>query len=303
VYRTVWPANWELDCLLRNMEKIVRQGIGMLHAVARNLVEIATFALIASPALADERATTVPLVIIGSPLPTAVIGDARHCPTGLVPSATVHADQVQFRLRTGEPASITLSDRRGARLCGGSLHIVPEAGTYYAARLTPGPSCEAQLFRIDPNANPPTTLLGSDNRPELDELICATQRGAPESSRFSAANLSGANLSGEAVAIEVGTDGICGKLSKVDREKASGVELVSGVKTWVHVMFRNYNFGGMNVLNACDVKFAFTPTRGASYFIEYSAGASECSTHLLQTDETSAVAKTPVEKVAAQQCP
>jgi hypothetical protein len=270
----------------------------MLHAVGRNILEIVAFALIVAPVLADDPAATVPLVIIGSPLPTAIIGDAQHCPTGLAPSEKLAADQIRFHLRSGDRASITLSDRRDGRLCGGSLNIVPETGKYYAARLTPGRLCEAQLIRIDPNAKPSTTLIGHDNHPELDKLICATQQGAPESSRFSAANQSGG-----AVTMEIGTDGICGKFVRVDRENASGVELGSGMKTWVHVMFRIYLANGIIGLNACDVKLAFTPTKGFSYFVDYGEGAGHCMVQLLQADGASAVVMTPTEKVPAQPCP
>ena len=265
-------------------------------------IAFATAVLPVSASVADEHATVV-LAVVGAPQPSTVIGDARHCPTKVAPLAKVGGDKVEYPLAAREPTSITLTALRGGIICGGSLYIVPEAGLGYAVRLTPGTPCAAQLFRIDPHAQPPVQLLQTDNHPELNEVICAAQQGSAGASRLSV----GRNARAKNVHVEIGTGGSCGKFAGVSQSE-SGVELASGVKQWIQLQFRSagkpheYNGGIAITHNSCDVNFAFTPIAGAAYLIDSGANQAHCEARLLRADVDGTIAVAPVEPVSDSNC-
>jgi len=259
--------------------------------------------LLVSASVAEEPVATAVLAVVGAPPASAVIGDARHCPTKVAPLAKVGSDKVEYPLSTSEPASITLTAMRGGNVCGGSLYVVPEAGSDYAVRLTPGPLCAAQLFRLDPHAQPHVQLLQTDNHPELNEVICAMQHGSAGASRLSV----GRNARIKNVRVEVGTGGSCGKFAALSQSD-SGVELASGVKLWVQLKFRSEakpysDNGGMGIaFSSCKVNFAFTPIAGSAYLIDSGSNQVHCDARLLKADADGSIAVTPVERVSDSNC-
>lgn len=276
----------------------------MTHRLmVRTVMGMAAALVFVGASRADEQLATPVLAVVGSPLPTTVIGDPRHCPMKVAQVAKRSGDRVEFSLLARQPASITLTTRRGGDVCGGSLYVVPEAGLNYAARLTPGELCAAQLFRIDPHAEPPVQLLQTDNHPELNELICATQEGPDESSRLSV----GRNVRNGNVRVEIGTDGYCGKFTHVSPSE-SGIALASGAKQWIRLKFRHTgvtstgNGGVGHFLSACDVGLAFTPIAGAAYMIDAGGNLARCEVRLLKADATGALALTPIEPMGDSNC-
>lgn len=273
----------------------------MLHRFAAQTVTASAASLLLAVAMAEGPAAPVPLAVVGPPLPTTVIGDAKHCPTNLAPTAKPSAARTEFNLRAGEPASITLSERRGGHLCGGSLYLVPEAGLGYAARLTPGDWCAAQLFRIDAHAQPPVQLMRTDDHADLNELLCA-QQNAPASSRLAV----GRNAHLANVRVEVGADGLCGKFVPVS-QSGSGNQIESGVKQWIRLHFRTLattvdNGTTRDILSICDVAFAFTPTRGTAYFLDSNRGLDICKAQLLEADAQGAVVVAQTEPANESAC-
>ncbi len=275
----------------------------MLHRFAiHTVMGTAASLFLVAAAMADGPAAPIPLAVVGPPLPTTVIGDAKHCPTNLAPAAKPSAERAEFHLRAGEPSSITLSDRRGGHVCGGSLFVVPEAGLGYAARLTPGDWCAAQLFRIDPRTQPAVQLVRTDDHTDLNELICAVQQNAPASSRLSI----GRNARLANVRVEVGSDGLCGKFVPVS-QSGSGNPIESGVKQWIRLHFRTLamtveNGQTREVWSICDVNLAFTPTKGTAYFLDSNRSLSSCVAQLLEADAEGTVVVTQTEHPSDSTC-
>lgn len=253
--------------------------------------------LAAPAAFSAEPAANVPLAVIGTPLPTVEIGDAKHCPTNVTPTRPA-ADRMQVSLVAGQPVAITLSAERGGLICGGSVYVTPGDGLIYAARLTPGNACATELFQIDPKTRAAPLLIRSDDHPQLNQLICATQNGPRESSRFSAAGRAGG-----VTRLELSTAGSCGPFSRVNYKDPSGVELVAGVKVWVQMKFRSFNYSAGVEERTCDLNFAFTPSEGGAYFVDYAADKAGCQVHLLREDEAGVVSPTGLEKLVAPKCP
>jgi hypothetical protein len=265
---------------------------------------IAALAIPPSASQAGEPAATASVFVIGSPPEAVVIGDTQHCRTGLAPANRLAVDRVEYRVKVGEPFSISVSDKRHGQLCGGSFYILPEIGLGYAVRLTLDKQyCAAQLFRLDPRAQVHALLLRSDTHPQLDELICASQRGTIGSSRLS---LGGrfSDMDVSDVKAEIGDNGFCGKFDAINAKQPSGVELSSNTEHWIRL-----HFSGRSVLTAlnqtrisCDLQFAFAAVSATSYFIDYSADFGQCDAKLLRIERTGEVRPQPVESAPSEPC-
>jgi hypothetical protein len=263
----------------------------------------AAMALFTGNTRAGESATAAPVFVMGAPPPTVVIGDPQHCRIDLAPVNRL-ADRVEYRVPTEQPFSIAVAEERRGQLCGGSFYVLPEAGVGYAVRLTLDKQfCAAQLFRLDPRAEIHALLVRTDNHPQLDELICATQRSTPGSSRFSVGGrFTGVTVSDVKTAI--GDEGFCGRFAQVNAEKASGVELASGMKHWFRLQFRSKQVATAmsQTIATCDLSFAFTPSVATSYFIDYAANLGHCEAKLLRAERTGTILPAPIENAPKGAC-
>ena len=283
--------------------QVIRHFLSNLRPSYGAQIVFAAMALSSGDTLAGEAATTAQVFVMGSPPPNAVIGDSQRCRTDLAPANSL-ADRVEYQLPTERPFSIAVAEERRGQLCGGSFYVFPESGVGYAVRLTLDKQfCAAQLFRLDPRAEVHALLIRTDNHPQLDELICATQRGTPGSSRLSVGGrFTGVSVSG--VKAEIGDDGFCGKFAQINAEEASGVELASGMKRWFRLQFRSKQVTtALNqTIAACDLSFAFTPSAGTSYFIDYAANLGHCEAKLLRAERTGTILPAPIESMPKGLC-
>ncbi len=274
----------------------------MRRLIVRNLIGVVAALLCSSVSVSAEQKGSVTLAVVGTPMPNTVIGDARHCPMKPAPVAKPSGDRVEFSLLAGQPSSITLSARRGGDVCGGSLYLVPEAGLGYVARLTPGGLCAAQLFRVDPHAQPPIQLRGTDNHPDLNDVICAAQEGSPGTSRLAI----GRNARRSSLRVEIGSGGDCGKFDHVSPGE-SGIELASGIPQWIRLKFRTLagfsgGVGGSASLTSCDLSIKFTPSAGATYMIETDDNSQRCEVRLEMADARGDLSMMPIELAGNTNC-
>jgi hypothetical protein len=248
----------------------------MHRTIIRTWIGVAASLLSIRVAMAEEQKESVVLAVMGSPIPQTVFGDARHCPVTVAPVAKPAGDRIEYSLPAREPVSITLTTARGGEVCGGSLYVLPEPGLGYAARLTPGGRCAAEFFRINPLAKPAVQLIKTDNHPELNELLCATQQGASETSRLTI----GPNAQYDKARIEIDRGGDCDNFSHISPSN-SGIELVSGTPRWIRTKFR---VPQTDALYVCDVSIKFTPEAGAAYLIEAGDNKDRCEVQLFKAD-------------------
>jgi hypothetical protein len=266
----------------------------MRRTMIQSLMGLAAAVLFAGVGDTDDQMPPATLAVVGSPLSEISIGDARHCPRQVTPLAKPGSDRIEFSLAAREPASISLTTRRGGAICGGSLYVVPESGIGYAARLTPGYLCAAQLFRIDPHAQTPVQLLQTDNHPELDALVCATAQGSPGTGRLSV----GRNARRMNVLVEIASGGSCPKFEQVSPND-SGIELPSGVQQLLRLKFRVVAGTG---LRYCDLNVAFTPLAGAAYLVDATEDPSICQVRVMRADAGGTLSIVPLERAPDADC-